>query len=130
MPPLYSARIAVDPKPKPSVKVRCVGKIGMTYYPKEFQDYYADIGRQLPATDSTPIEGPVKVLVSFVVSRPKTTSLPVPKPDIDNFQKALFDAITHAGIWKDDSQVAKVEAEKRWTAPGEEPHIEIEICRP
>ncbi|PPX93701.1 RusA family crossover junction endodeoxyribonuclease [Cronobacter sakazakii] len=25
--------------------------------------------------------------------------------DIDNYNKALFDALTHAGIWEDDSQI-------------------------
>lgn len=30
------------------------------------------------------------------------------KRDLDNFQKALFDGLTHAGIWKDDSQVKRM----------------------
>lgn len=28
--------------------------------------------------------------------------------DLDNFQKALFDALTHAGVWADDSQVKRM----------------------
>jgi crossover junction endodeoxyribonuclease RusA len=28
--------------------------------------------------------------------------------DIDNYNKALFDALTHAGIWEDDSQVKRM----------------------
>ncbi|EQB4330068.1 RusA family crossover junction endodeoxyribonuclease [Providencia stuartii] len=31
--------------------------------------------------------------------------------DIDNYLKAPFDALTHAGIWKDDDQVKRVEME-------------------
>lgn len=31
--------------------------------------------------------------------------------DIDNYLKAPFDAFTHAGIWKDDDQVKRVEME-------------------
>ncbi len=28
--------------------------------------------------------------------------------DIDNYNKALFDALTHAGIWEDDCQVRRM----------------------
>jgi len=30
--------------------------------------------------------------------------------DLDNCFKALFDALTHAGIWQDDSQVKQLSA--------------------
>ncbi|MCW2455811.1 UNVERIFIED_ORG: crossover junction endodeoxyribonuclease RusA [Rahnella aquatilis] len=33
------------------------------------------------------------------------------KRDLDNFQKALFDGLTHAGIWKDDNQVKRMTVE-------------------
>lgn len=32
--------------------------------------------------------------------------------DIDNYTKALFDALTHAGVWKDDKLVVKMTIEK------------------
>lgn len=37
--------------------------------------------------------------------------------DIDKLQRAIFDALTAAGVWKDDSLVARVYAEKLWTSP-------------
>jgi len=34
------------------------------------------------------------------------------KYDIDNFCKALFDALTHCGFWEDDSQIVRLLIEK------------------
>ena len=31
--------------------------------------------------------------------------------DLDNFFKALFDSLTHAGVWVDDSQIKRISAE-------------------
>lgn len=33
------------------------------------------------------------------------------KRDLDNFQKALFDAVTHAGVWADDIQIKRMVVE-------------------
>ena len=48
------------------------------------------------------------------------------KPDTDNLQKLLKDCMTQLGFWKDDAQVAREVAEKRWS---DEPcgiYIEVE----
>ena len=47
--------------------------------------------------------------------------------DIDNYNKALFDALTHAGIWEDDSQVKRMLVEWGPKVPGG--RVEISICR-
>lgn len=36
------------------------------------------------------------------------------RPDCDNMVKILKDELTHAGVWKDDAQVAEVKVQKIW----------------
>jgi Holliday junction resolvase RusA-like endonuclease len=73
---------------------------------------------------------PVSVDITFLFERPKShygsrnkkpylkDSAPeyhTQKPDIDNLEKAVFDAISDAGMWKDDCQVVISTSAKRWT---------------
>lgn len=51
-----------------------------------------------------PITGIVSV--SVVLCPPNKA-----RRDLDNYFKALFDAMTYAGVWLDDSQVKKIAAE-------------------
>ncbi|MCI0287336.1 MULTISPECIES: RusA family crossover junction endodeoxyribonuclease [Enterobacteriaceae] len=47
--------------------------------------------------------------------------------DIDNYNKALFDALTHAGIWKDDSQIKRMLVE--WGPVTPKGKVEITISK-
>ncbi|MFU0912838.1 RusA family crossover junction endodeoxyribonuclease [Kluyvera intermedia] len=47
--------------------------------------------------------------------------------DIDNYNKALFDALTHAGVWEDDSQVKRMLVE--WGPVVPKGKVEITINR-
>ena len=51
------------------------------------------------------MKGNLHVSITFF---PKTKA----KFDIDNYQKALFDGLTDAGVWGDDSQIQSLYAEK------------------
>jgi crossover junction endodeoxyribonuclease RusA len=69
-------------------------------------------------------DGPVHVELEFVMPRPLSTpkrSTPpaIKKPDLDKLQRAVFDAISSAGVWRDDSQVVSVQASKRLAQIGE-----------
>lgn len=46
--------------------------------------------------------------------------------DLDNYFKALFDAMTRAGVWLDDSQIKKLAAE--WGPVTKGGKVELMIC--
>lgn len=50
--------------------------------------------------------------------------------DIDNYNKALFDALTHAGVWEDDSQVKRMMIEWGPVTPGGKVDITITKYEP
>jgi Holliday junction resolvase RusA-like endonuclease len=87
------------------------------------------------AYQGEPIQGPVGIRIVFLF--PRTTKIiwktkPMVrlyhevKPDADNCAKAVKDALK-ALAWRDDSQVADLQARKLIVAGDEQPHTEIEI---
>lgn len=47
--------------------------------------------------------------------------------DLDNYNKALFDALTHAGVWEDDSQVKRMQIE--WGSVEKLGKVELTISK-
>lgn len=80
-----------------------------------------------------PTEAAVAVVATFYMPIPESWSQKkqreaigkpqTKKPDIDNLLKGLFDA-ANGIIWKDDNQVVKVTAEKRYS---DNPRIEMTV---
>lgn len=76
---------------------------------------------------------PVSVRLTFVMPRPsgmpkrKPTPPHTKRPDGDKLLRAVFDALTSAGVWHDDSQVVEQYAVKRYAALGETPGCLIHV---
>ena len=122
--------IAPMPCPRPRVALR--GRVPVAYYPKDYtawKNQAAGLIASLLPPDHQPYEGPVEVSIICAVERPQTTKLPHPRPDADNYGKALMDAMTQAGVWKDDSLVGRIAITKRWTRSGETPSVYIRVNR-
>lgn len=89
-------------------------------------------------------EGPHEVFIEAVFARPpshvaKDGSLRKTAPtfpgrncgDLDNLEKAVWDAITRGGgVWLDDTQVVGNGGRKRYAAPGEIARLVVTIRRP
>lgn len=104
------------------------GHVAQVESSKAVKPWRSDIRDTLTDSHGQPaarFEGPVAVELGFVVKRPvatpKTRATPAAtkKPDLDKLVRAVFDAITSAGIWTDDSAAVDVHATKRIAELGE-----------
>lgn len=135
------------PKAQPRAKARACGRFAQVYNPKTADDWKTIIRNAArdawaASGDVTPWTGPLCVSLTFHFPRPKShrrktgdlkPGAPVwhtAKPDRDNSDKAVLDALTNLGIWGDDRQVCdgrirKVYADGRsgcWVEIREAPH--------
>jgi len=81
---------------------------------------------RVAATGLPQFEGPLQVRMVFVMPRPKSHRCksgvpresapiyPISKPDVDKLWRLASDALTHAGVWADDSRVVDMKASKRY----------------
>jgi Holliday junction resolvase RusA-like endonuclease len=104
------------PCPRPRVALAKNRKFAHAYYPAAYKNWKTNVAKAVKAQfkDRHVYDFPVAVDVAFSVKRPKSTKLEAPKPDIDNYLKAILDAMTDAGVWDDDKHVVTVRATKRW----------------
>lgn len=98
-----------------------------TFYAEPYKSFLLDAPEALHALELPMLEGPLGVVVQVVCTKPRTSKLDMPRQDVDNFAKAILDALTKAGAWLDDAQVARLTIEKRFAAKGEAGHVSIEI---
>lgn len=70
---------------------------------------------------------PLRIIATFYRSRPKALAkrftLPIARPDFDNYTKLLTDALEKF-IYEDDSQITTAIIRKRFGSP---PRIELEL---
>ena len=122
----------MDPMPAPRPRARAIqpkgGKraIATVYNPSEYTAWATAAAEAIKEEmgEDLSLEGPLTVGNIVTVEKPKTTKLSAPKPDIDNYAKAVLDAMTKARMWNDDSQVEFLAVKKQWGPFGQ---IDVEV---
>lgn len=105
---------------------------------KNVAPWRSDIRQHLLAVhDGPPIAGAVHLTLEFVLPRPastprRRTPAAVKRPDLDKLTRAVMDAVTSAGVWRDDSQVVHLSVSKRLAEATETAgcriNIEVEVA--
>ncbi len=97
-------------------------------YPPSVNHYYRHVGPRtlisregrrfrervcsiLAGLSLTRFEGPIQVEIEVYPPDER-------RRDIDNLQKSLLDALEHGGLYRDDSQIVRLEIERRGSVPG------------
>jgi len=72
-----------------------------------------------------PFDGAISVSINIEITRPKsvTRDYPSVKPDLDNYAKAILDALNGI-IWLDDAQICSLQITKSYNL---KPTISVEI---
>jgi Holliday junction resolvase RusA-like endonuclease len=113
-----------DPVPQPRARITTRGGHGHAYTPKSHpvHAYRQAVALAARAAGASVHEEPASIVIDFVFARPKShmrknglaADAPrLPRPDIDNLEKAVLDALKGVA-WKDDTQVARVVKEKSY----------------
>lgn len=110
---------------------------GRTYTPAKTESWTAQaVWHIQQQTKERGITGPIVVNWFAVFDRPKRMftkkwanrrEVHTVKPDRDNVDKAILDALTKAGVIKDDCQVCDGHIIKRYADRIESPHVTINI---
>lgn len=137
----FAFRIETTPIAQPRQRHRLVkhrgGKVSIqNFTPKSapVTDFKRKVAWAIrDAYDGPPLEDPVQVDVTFVMPRPtrliwKTRDMPrqwhTARPDRDNLEKSLYDALSGL-LWVDDSQICAGKVEKVIAAGDERPHVDL-----
>lgn len=115
------------PKGQPRPRAFAMGGKARMYDPGTAEGWKSQIAGAWKATAPgwAMVECPVMLTLSFLMPRPKShykkavlrSDAPefcAKKPDADNMAKAVMDALTQLGVWRDDDQVVILKVVKSY----------------
>lgn len=102
----------IDPVPASRPRMT---RSGHAYTAEPYRSFKDTLSNMMKLEWSQPlITNPVFVDIDVYVQRPKTTKLQYPRPDVDNYAKAVLDSMTGT-ILEDDKSVIALHITKQWT---------------
>ena len=123
--------LQLEQNPVPASRPR-VTKWGV-FYGKKYTEYRKNIHvpiaqaiKEVKAEGILPLNSSLLIAQIFEVQRPKTTKLDYPNPDLDNYNKALWDALQTHGVIEDDKRILASIETKRWTTTTPTTHVLIQ----
>lgn len=130
------------PKGQPRARACRRGAHAGIFSPPDADGWKACVRNDWKALNQPAWTGPLKVSMVFYFQRPQghfrtgkhsfdlrpdAPRWHIKKPDRDNLDKAVMDALTNAGAWGDDCQACTGSIRKLWAAPDASPGVRISI---
>ena len=125
---MNSISLSIPCDPVPASRPR-VTRFGRTYYEKRYAAFKKSFKEQLVEWASANRHimfartAVLSLRLMINVTRPPTTKLSCPMPDVDNYAKAVMDAGNEV-LWEDDTSVRCLLVEKSWDSSGS---VSIEV---
>lgn len=112
----FNVEIPVTPVPASRPRVPRFGK---PFYTGKYRDFRSQMDVWVAQQSPTILlEGPLFCRVEFVCKRPAKPAKTYPIGDIDNYLKAIWDSLQGRLYFKDDKQIERVIASKRYSLSG------------
>lgn len=119
--------ITVYGQPAPQGSKRHVGKGVMIESSRKLRPWRQDVKVAAENARSTaaPLDGPLRVRMVFTLPKPlsapkRRQTWPCRAPDLSKLVRSTEDALTEAGLWRDDARVVEYERLAK-VYPGEDP---------
>lgn len=140
---MISFTVHGTPKPQPRPRAYVRGKRAGVYDPGTAHEWKHRVGKEAEKhAPAEPLTGALWVSLTFYMPRPKghfgtgrnagklKSSAPrhhTSRPDVDNLAKAVLDAMSEAGVWKDDDQIVRLDIDKQY---GEREGVYVRVKEP
>lgn len=124
--------LTIDGDPRPQVRPRVFSRGGTTFAFSPKSEWYHGVAkRAFLARPKEPLYGPISLRLDFrferAASRKGKGYWVTKRPDLDNLEVAILNALTKAKWWTDDCLVVKSQSSKRYADAPEKPGVTITV---